>query len=262
MLSEALEANECLTGPQALLAMRLMGKCPEMFPGDGELAAFRMFVVATQPDIDADEVANFLCIDMSQLEPEARDAAINAKLPTREAALEGLWATLDAELERLGPIVEQLWDCEDGPALSEKMALAAFDNSKNGVLRRRYESANHMDMHRCLKQFTEQRRQSVLRDDDEFDLEEREADEREAAIRKKYHMEKAQRARLRNEPNRSAATEGHVSTSGKSAGVVPRDFSDPSKYIKKVAEERAAASEAPPTSNPAAPGASEAPKPS
>ena len=29
--------------------------------------------------------------------------------------------------------------------------LAAFDDSKSGVLRRRYESANHMDLHRCLK---------------------------------------------------------------------------------------------------------------
>src|SRR5580704_5885043 len=176
-LAETLEANEFWTIDEAYLAMRLMGKCPEMFPGDGELAAFRMFVVATLPGFDADVLDEYLGIDTSQLEPEARSAAHKAKLPTREDALEGLWATYNAELDRLGPIQERLWETEDWPALSERIDLVSFDDSKTGVLRRRYESANHMDVHRCFKQLNELRRQRLVRVDDQIDVMERESKE-------------------------------------------------------------------------------------
>jgi hypothetical protein len=266
-LALALEANKCWTRDQAWYAMRLMGKCPEVFNGDGEVAAFRNLVIAAWPEIKPGAIDALLHIDTASLEPEAQDAVLNQKLPSREEALQGLWATLDAELERLVPIREKLWKSEDGPARSQKMDLAAFDDSKNGVLRRRYESANHMDMNRCLKQFTEQRRQTELRADDPIEIEERAAEAEEAALLlavERFEKEKAeaQTARLRNEPKSSATTESQIITSGDSAEVYVSPYSDPSKYIKKVSELRPAAPEGRPTSNPAASGADGAQKPS
>jgi hypothetical protein len=266
-LAQALEANKCWTRNEAWYAIRLMGKCPETFDGDGEVAAFRNLVIAAWPEIKPGAIDALLHIETASLEPEAQDSVLNQKLPTREEALEGLWATLNAELERLIPLRERLWEREDGPARSQKMDLAAFDDSKNGVLRRRYESANHMDLHRCLKQFTEQRRQTELRSDDPIEIEERAAEAEEAELLQaveKFEKEKAQAqaARLRNEPKSPATTESHVVTSGDSADVYTSPYSDPSKYIKKVSELRPASSEVRPTSNRADSGAGEAPKPS
>src|ERR1700730_17475719 len=170
LLAKALEKNECCDGDEARLAMRLMGKCPEMFhEGDKEVAAFRSLVVAASPEIDFDDADGFLCIDTSQLEHEARQAEFESKLLSREDALEGLWAMLDAEFERLAPIREKLWENQDGPALSERIDHVSFDDSKTGVLRRRYVSANHLDMHRCLKEFSEQRKQTELRVEEEHE---------------------------------------------------------------------------------------------
>jgi hypothetical protein len=266
-LAQALEANKCWSRAEAWNAMRLMGKCPEVFNGDGEVAAFRNLVIAAWPEIAPGAIDALLHIETASLEPDVQDAVLNQKLPTREEALDALWATLNAELERLIPLREQLWEREDGPARSQKMDLAAFDDSKNGVLRRRYESANHMDMHRCLKQFTEQRRQTELRADDPIEIEERAAEAEEAALLlavEKFETEKAQAqtARLRNEPKSSATTESGIITSGNSEDVYVSPYSDPSKYIKKAAELKAAAPEAPPASNRADSGAGEAPKPS
>jgi hypothetical protein len=238
----------------------LMGKCPEMFhEGDSEVAAFRSLVVAASPEIDPDDVDEFLCIDTSQLDPEARQALFDEKLPSREDALEGLWATFDAELERLMPIRAKLWECEDQPALSEKIDGVAFDGSKKGVLRRRYESANHLDMHRCLKQFTEQRKQHEVRLEEEREIEKKARAERLAAI--SADAERRARARLRNEPKSSATKDKNISTSDKSAVKRPRDFDDPADYVKWVMGTKDAVPESPPPTSPAAPGAGEAEKP-
>jgi hypothetical protein len=114
-LAQALEANKCWTRAEAWNAMRLMGKCPEVFNGDGEVASFRNLVIAAWPEIAPGAIDALLHIDTASLEPEAQDAVLNQKLPSREEALQGLWATLDAELERLVPIREKLWESEDGP---------------------------------------------------------------------------------------------------------------------------------------------------
>jgi hypothetical protein len=265
-LAEVLEKNECWTGEELKLAMRLLGKCPEMFhDGDREVAAFRTLVVGTLPEMEPDEMDRFLGIDTSQLEPEARKALFVAKLPSHEDALEGLWATLNAELERLEAIREKLWDRTDGPAFSEKMDLVAFDDSKNGVLRRRYESANHLDLHRCLKQFTEQRNLRDGRLEEDRQLEEKakaEAKaERDLAFRKAAYEYREAR-RLQNEANASEAKDNPISTSGKSGDVDPRPNTAPEKSIQKVSGPTEAGSEGSQASEPTAPGASEAQKPS
>ena len=185
-------------------------------------------------------------------------------MPSREDALEGLWATFDAELERLIPIRAKLWESEDEPALLEKIDAVAFDGSKKGVLRRRYESANHLDMHRCLKQFTEQRRLTELRSKDPVEIEAKEAAAERAEIlqkAEKFEKERLQKERLRNEPKSSAPKQRRIIVSGESAEAYTSPYSDPSKYIKKVAEAKVAASEGAPASNPALPGAGEAQKP-
>ena len=180
-------------------------------------------------------------------------------MPSREDALEGLWATFDAELERLIPIRAKLWESEDEPALLEKIDSVAFDGSKKGVLRRRYESANHLDMHRCLKQFTEQRKQREGRLEEDRELEEKVKAERQAELAKE--TEKWMKTRLRNEPKSSATKDKDISTSGKSAVKRPRDFDDPADYVRWLIGTKDAISESPPPTNPAAPGAGEAEKP-
>jgi hypothetical protein len=264
-LAEILEAKECWSLGDFWLAMRLMGKCPEMpLEGDSEVAAFRSLVVAVLPEIVPDDVDLFLGIDTSQLEPEARQAQLTEKLPIREDALEGLWATLDAELERLEAIRDRLWEGLDGPALAQKIDSKAFDSSKTGVLRRRYVSANHLDMHRCLKQLTEQRKQHAIRVEEEREIEEK-AIAKEAAARRlkvNFEVEQRQRARLRNEAKSSAAKDNPVSTSGKSADDDPRAISDPARVLEKVLGAKAAASLSPRPSNPGPTGADGAQKPS
>jgi hypothetical protein len=261
-LAKALEANECWTIAEAWLAMRLMGKCPEMYL-DSEVAAFRTLVIAARPDIDRDEAGKFRGLDTARLEPEARDALLNEKLPSREDAREGLWATFDAELERLEPIREKLWERKDGPALLEKLGLAAFDDSKSGVLRRRYESANHMDMHRCLKQLTEQRRQREARVEEDLELEEIALAEERAEIAKQTDKLMRDRdARLRNEAKSSATTDKPVSTSGNSEVKRPRDFPDRADYVKWLLGTKETTSESAPATEQPATGADEAQKPS
>jgi hypothetical protein len=264
-LAQKLEAKEYWSLGDFWLAMRLMGKCPEMrHEGDKEVSALRTLVIAALPEINADDVDLILGIDSSQLDPEARAAQFDGKLPSREDALEGLWATYDAEIERLAALREKLWERMDWPALSKKIDLASFDGSKKGVLRRRYESANHLDMHRCLKQLTEQRKQHDLRVEEEREIEEK-AKAKEAAARRlkvNFEVEQRQRARLRNEPKSSAATEGQVSTSGKSANKRPRDFATPEEYVQWVIGAKDAAPEGTSPSKPAVQDAGEAQKPS
>jgi hypothetical protein len=259
-LAKTLETNEFWTIADACRAIRLMGKSPETLQGDDELAAFRVFVVATLPEIDLDEVEAFLGVDTSHLTPEARVAQLREKLPTPEDALEGLWAAFNAELERLTAIRANLRESTDGPALAKKIDLVSFDGSKKGVLRRRYESANHMDMHRCLKQLTEQQRLREIRVEEDREI----AEKARAAQwdKEQFQMEKRRRERLRNEAKPSAATGSHVSTSDKSEVKRPRDFADPGEYVKYVLGQKEPATEVPPPSSPAAPGAGEAQKPS
>jgi hypothetical protein len=217
-------------------------------------------VVATLPEIDPDEVDEFLGVDTSQLEPEARVAYLRENLPTREDALEGLWATFNAGLERLEPIRANLQERTDGPALAAKIDLVAFDGSKKGVLRRRYESANHMDMHRCLKQLTEQQRLREIRVDEDWEIEE--IARKAQRAKEDFQAEQRRKARLRNEAKPSDVKDKHVNTSDKSAIKRPRDFADPGEYVKYIIGTKEPAAEGPPPSNQAAPGAEEAQKPS
>jgi hypothetical protein len=261
-LTQALEARECWTIGDFWLAMRLMGKCPEMrHENDKEVAAFRTLVVAVLAEIDQDEVDLLFGIDTSPLEPEARTAQFEANLPSREDALEGLWATLDAEVERLAAIRAKLWESKDGPVLSEKIDRASFDDSKNGVLRRRYESANHLDMNRCLKQFTDQRNLRAGRLKEDRVIEDKARAERIAEL---YPTAKHKLARphLRNEPKSSDTKDSHISTSGKSAGPRARDFTDPAEFVKWVLGSKEGELASAPPPNPPAPGAGEAQKPS
>jgi hypothetical protein len=264
-LAQVLEAKEYWSLGDFWLAMRLMGKSPEMrHEGDKEVSAFRTLVIAALPEIEPGDMDLFLCIKTSQLDPEACKAQFDAELPSREDALEGLWATFNAEVERLSALREKLWERTDWPALAQKINLSAFDNSKAGVLRRRYESANHLDMHRCLKQLTEQRKQHEIRVEEERE-EQREIEEI-AKLEKRAELnrrvEQRQRERLRNEPKSSVTKDKPVSTSGKSADVDLREISDPAKVIEKVMGAKAAAFLSPRPSNPAAPGAGEGQKPS
>jgi hypothetical protein len=264
-LAQELEKKEHWTVVDFYLAMRLMGKCPETFhEGDGEVAAFRTLAVAASPEVDPSEIDFFFGLETSQVAPEERQKRLDAKLLSREEALEGLWAMFDAEFERLAAIREKLWEREDGPALQRKIDLAAFDSSKKGVLRRRYQSANHLDMHRCLKQFAEQRKQHEIRVAEEREIEEKAKAKEAAARQARYHFEaeQRQRARLRNEAKSSATTHSRSSTSGKQAAVDLSDFEDPAKVIERVMGAKAAAEVSAQVASRAKPGAGEAQKPS
>jgi hypothetical protein len=193
------------------------------------------------------------------MEASARLVVLESKLPMREDALEGLWATIDAELERLEAIRACLWENQDAPALSEKIDRAAFDDSKTGVLRRRYQSANHMDMHRCLKQLTEQRRQSEIYTEEDR-INEKKA--RAARANELYKLPGTTSAHLRNEAKSSDTKDTQISTSGKPAGARPRDFADPAEYVQRVVGTKAEASEGPRLSELAAPAGRAAQKPS
>src|SRR4029077_12845032 len=263
-LAVALETKAYWTTPEHWMAMRLMGKGSAMpHAGDSEVAAFRTLVVAASPDMDPTELDGILGIETANLDPEARQAQLDAKLPSREDAHEGLWATLNAEFERLMPIREKLCS-EDRPALRERIDAEAFDHSKEGVLRRRYKSANHSDMHRCLRQFAEQRRQTEARAVDPYEIEEREAEEQKAEFLKsieKFEAEKLQKERLRNEPKSSVPTTRRIHTYDRSPDGAPSDFSDFAEYIKTLKATEEAAAQSTPPANPAAPGAGEAQKP-
>ncbi|HEV3166029.1 MAG TPA: hypothetical protein VGZ22_18525 [Isosphaeraceae bacterium] len=69
-----------------------------------------------------------------------------------------LLGVVRAEIERLGTIRPRVWERQDGPALAERINLATFDNSADGKLRRRYESASNVDLHRALNQFSKARK--------------------------------------------------------------------------------------------------------
>jgi len=138
-LSTALEANEYWTGEEAAMALRLLGKAPELLHEDDlQVLAFRRFAIAAQPELDPDELDAFFGVDTSQLGDDERLAQLEAKLPDRDEAREALWEIVDKELERLAPIRAKLWKENDAPALSEKVDLATLDESKIGQLRRRY----------------------------------------------------------------------------------------------------------------------------
>src|SRR4029077_18457647 len=69
-LCQSLEDNDCWTGEDAWRAMRLLGWAPEMFhEGNAQVATFRTFVLAANPDIVGEELDLFFGMDTSSLEP-------------------------------------------------------------------------------------------------------------------------------------------------------------------------------------------------
>jgi hypothetical protein len=227
-LAQALEDNECLTAEEGCRAMRLLGWPPELYhEWNGEVAAFRTFVLAANPEVDCDEVDLFFGVDTSSLELEERKAACRAKLPSIDFGREALWSTMDAEFERLVPLREALWEA-DGPALSEKIDLATFDDSPTGILRRRYQTASHLDMSRSLKRLAELRRVKLVRLEPkpvlpklpfQRELTQQERERRGARPKEIQQMtaEIQQAVKARNEANLASATAGAITTSGESA---------------------------------------------
>jgi hypothetical protein len=163
-LAQALETDGCWTGPHAATALRLLGKPPEMpHENDPEVASLRLSVLAAASELDPDEVDAFFGVNTEKMDPAARLAQAEARLPGRDESIEALWEVIGAALDRLAPLRAELWTGQDGPALSQKIDLATFDDSKAGELRRRYSSSASLEMHRSLKQLADQRRQSAQR---------------------------------------------------------------------------------------------------
>jgi len=226
-LAEVLETNECWTGEEGCRALRLLGWPPEMYHEfNGEVAAFRTFVLAANPETECDEVDLFFGVDTSSLELKERQAACRAKLPSIDFAREALWSTMDAEYERLMPLREALWE-KDGPTLAEKINLATFDDSPTGILRRRYQTASQLDMSRALKRLAELRHvdlvrsepKPVLKSESEMNPQELEKLMARRKLFEDLKNEAEAKHKARNEAKLAAATAEAAATSGKSTAA-------------------------------------------
>src|SRR5580704_17073671 len=67
-LAQALEKEGSWTDAEAFLALRLLGKAPEMFNEDADVASFRLNVLGTRADVDADELDKLRGISSQHLD--------------------------------------------------------------------------------------------------------------------------------------------------------------------------------------------------
>jgi hypothetical protein len=116
-------------------------------------------ILAVRVEFDLDEADALLGIKTAQMPLEARRKAIAGRLPRPAEAHAALLATATAEIARLQAHRDDLWFRVDGPRLAEAIDLATFDDTKQGDLRRRYESAAMLDMHRALTRLEHKRRE-------------------------------------------------------------------------------------------------------
>ncbi|HEV3164787.1 MAG TPA: hypothetical protein VGZ22_12230 [Isosphaeraceae bacterium] len=75
-----------------------------------------------------------------------------------EAARSALTELILAEMERLGQRHNAVLEQQEGPKLADEVNLACFDNSPDGALVRRYESASKLEMHRMMADFNHHRK--------------------------------------------------------------------------------------------------------
>jgi hypothetical protein len=148
-LREALGGQSRWTHEHAAQALRLLG-LDTWVQDDATAMELRVNFLASQAEIDLDEVDSVCGTSTAHLDPELRLEAIDAVLSDSASARARLEAIVTAEIERLELLRDDLWRNEDGPKLASVIALASFDPSAVGTLRRRYESSSSLDMHRNL----------------------------------------------------------------------------------------------------------------
>src|SRR5205823_53877 len=76
-----------------------------------------------------------------------------------ETALAAMRAIVTAEVERLTALRAALWVEVDEPLRAEALDLVLIDESAAGALRRRYETASDLSLHRGLKALAKGRAQ-------------------------------------------------------------------------------------------------------
>jgi hypothetical protein len=135
-LALALEADGCWNFDQAQLALRLLGRDPGGVDDD-EGNPIRLAILAARFELDAGD----------QPGPES--------CPTAFGTLKAL---VDGERARIEKRSQKVLRDQDLPALGEAIDRATIDTSPKGVLRRRYESAASLDMHKAFDRIAKRQR--------------------------------------------------------------------------------------------------------
>jgi hypothetical protein len=158
-LAESLETSGFWSPEQATQALWLLGKSGAGCTDD-DSRSVQLSLLAARPELDYGEIDAFFAIDTAHLDPAARQAEAEQRLPECGAAREALWGFLDAEMTRLEALRAEAWADDDGPELAERIDRASIDTSAMGPLRHRYEAAANLNLHRCLNQLVHQRREA------------------------------------------------------------------------------------------------------
>jgi hypothetical protein len=156
-LGEALESQGGWNRDQSAQALRLLAGHPADEADEKGLALI-LNALATEEEVDLDEVDKFFEVDTSHLDPEERRTAARARLPEPHAARDTLVALVADETVRLESHQATIWREKDAPILSDEINLFSFDVSAEGNLRRRYQSTNALDFHRNLNQLRAHRK--------------------------------------------------------------------------------------------------------
>jgi hypothetical protein len=131
-LAELLNANGGWNHDEQDLLQRLLGLDPHApYPGDPQIAGMRQGLRAVLNDTDLDDEASSVSSD------KAREA---------------FRRQIDAEIERLDDLAEQLWRSQDGPDCQDAEDRILVDTSDRGVRLLRYETASELSLHRSLNQ--------------------------------------------------------------------------------------------------------------
>ena len=151
-ISDVLDTEGFLHYDNKFKLIRLLGKRPETLLDDRTVGDLVLACRALHPENWTIEREAVMTCFGTENRPmyEKRTALLEERMPTDLAtALNTLRAAIDDERARLDTLRaerEELWEVEQ----AEAEAVATFDASHEGVLRRRYEGEHAREVHRCL----------------------------------------------------------------------------------------------------------------
>jgi hypothetical protein len=117
---------------------------------DSSLTKLRLAVLATSPALDPDKADAFFEESTARLDEQARLQALYKRLPEPEVACAMLLDLVEAEVARLEPLRDAIWEEQDGPSRREAEDIRLVDTSPRGARAHRYEAANESSLHRSV----------------------------------------------------------------------------------------------------------------